>query len=334
MGTMGSELPFVATEQPNRQQASAEPQAPQPVPANITIPASIKQSSLRVGDEVACHRCSKCNAPFEEFSEEELGLCIVIISTFVHREPALAATMLPEILRCNAKYVYCIIILNPFVNLRSFNNRWAGSTTYTWQMGSNLYVPGEVGAIARQFLRCLLHQLTPNKVFIQLFQTQVPEEMKQSFFKTMASALTDFVELTPAAPLQLLLESLNEQKQLSPAQIAMILPNVACYFECLPPLDLSAQIWSPLFTQLEIFCARLILVLPLLNGNPAHSNSLLRIMASSNRVSALQLASCRSSILEAFAKVLLYIVQHWAGFDYKHIVELCHLAFRSFIKVT
>ncbi|XP_057379206.1 protein unc-79 homolog [Daphnia carinata] len=312
MGTMGSELPFVATEQSNRQQAPAEPQAPQPVPANITIPASIKQSSLRVGDEVACHRCSKCNAPFEEFSEEELGLCIVIISTFVHREPALAAPMLPEILRCNAK--------------------WAGSTTYTWQMGSNLYVPGEVGAIARQFLRCLLHQLTPNKVFIQLFQTQVPEQMKQSFFKTMASALTDFAELTPAAPLQLLLESLNEQKQLSPAQIAMILPNVACYFECLPPLELSAGIWTPLFTQLEIFCTRLILVLPLLNGNPAHSNSLLRIMASSNRVSALQLAPCRSSILEAFAKVVLYIVQHWAGFDYKHIVELCHLAFRSFVK--
>ena len=201
-------------------------------------------------------------------------------------------------------------------------------------MGSNLYVPGEVGAIARQFLRCLLHQLTPNKVFIQLFQTQVPEDMKQSFFKTMASALTDFVELTPAAPLQLLLESLNEQKQLSPAQIAMMLPNMACYFECLPPLDLSAQIWTPLFAQLEVFCTRLILVLPLLNGNPIHSNSLLRIMGSSNRVAALQLAPSRSSILDSFAKILLYIIQHWAGFDYKHLVELCHLAFRSFNKVT
>jgi hypothetical protein len=200
-------------------------------------------------------------------------------------------------------------------------------------MGSNLYVPGEVGAIARQFLRCLLHQLTPNKVFIQLFQTQVPEEMKQSFFKTMASALTDFAELTPAAPLQLLLESLNEQKQLSPAQIAMMLPNVACYIECLPPLELSAQIWTPLFAQLEIFCTRLILVLPLLNGNPIHSNSLLRIMGSTNRVAALQLAPSRGSILDSFAKILLYIIQHWAGFDYKHLVELCHLAFRSFNKV-
>jgi len=65
---------------------------------------TIKQSSLRVGEDVVCHRCSKCNAPFEEFNEEELGLCIVILSTFIHREPSLAASMLPEILRCNAKY--------------------------------------------------------------------------------------------------------------------------------------------------------------------------------------------------------------------------------------
>ena len=89
--------------------------------------------------------------------------------------------------------------------------RLAGSTTYTWQMGSNLYIPGEVGSIARQFMRCILHQLTPNKVFIQLFQTQMPDPMRISFFKTMAQALTDFNELSPTAPLQFLLETLNQQ---------------------------------------------------------------------------------------------------------------------------
>jgi hypothetical protein len=106
MGTMGPEIPFLSTEQSNRQQQQPqiETPAPHPAPVNHAVHTPMKQSCLRVGDEVACHRCSKCNAPFEEFSEEELGLCIVIISTFVHREPALAATMLPEILRCNAKY--------------------------------------------------------------------------------------------------------------------------------------------------------------------------------------------------------------------------------------
>ena len=118
---------------------------------------------------MACHRCSKCNAPFEEFSEEELGLCIVIISTFVHRELALAGTMLPEILRCNAKvYVFSFfyketLYVQDFdliqLYLKQFStNRWAGSTT--WQMGSNLYVPGEVGAIARQLAGNENHKYT------------------------------------------------------------------------------------------------------------------------------------------------------------------------------
>lgn len=88
----------VVVDQPNRPQPLEPLVHPPAVP-----PAPVKQSCLRIGDDVACHRCPKCNAPFEEFSEEELGLCIVIISTFVHREPALAASMLPEILRCNAK---------------------------------------------------------------------------------------------------------------------------------------------------------------------------------------------------------------------------------------
>lgn len=98
--SVAPELPLVV-DQPARPTPITEPPT-QPAPV-ILVPTSIKQSSLRVGEDVACHRCSKCNAPFEEFSEEELGLCIVIISTFVHREPALAATMLPEILRCNSK---------------------------------------------------------------------------------------------------------------------------------------------------------------------------------------------------------------------------------------
>lgn len=208
--------------------------------------------------------------------------------------------------------------------------RWAGSTTYTWQTDSNLYVPGEVGSIARQFLRCILHQLTPNKVFVQLFQTQVPDQMKLSFFKTMAVALTDFSELSPVAPLQLLLESLNDQKQLSPTQIALMLPNMACYFECLP-LDLGVQMWTSLFNQLETFCTRLILVLPLLTGSPVQSNALLRLMTSSGRVASL-LSSSRN-IMDCFAKILLYIVQHWGGFDYKNLVELCHLSYRTFSKV-
>lgn len=193
-----------------------------------------------------------------------------------------------------------------------------------------MHIPGDVDSIARQFLRCVLHQLTPNKVFVQVFQTQVPEQIKQSFFKTMAVALTDFSELNPTAPLQLLLEVLNEQKQLSCSQITLMLPNMVTYMECLP-LDLGAQLWTPFVTQLEIFCTRLIIVLPLLSGNAAQSNALLKLMCTSCRV--LGQAGASRAVLDSFAKILLYIIQHWVGFDYKNLIELCHQSYRTFIKV-
>jgi len=64
-----------------------------------------------IRDESIDFRCSKCNAPFEEFSEEELGMCVIILSTFIHREPTLAASILPEILRFNSKQVYLIFCI-------------------------------------------------------------------------------------------------------------------------------------------------------------------------------------------------------------------------------
>lgn len=39
----------------------------------------------------------------EEYSDEELGLCVVILGTFIHREPSLAASLLPDILTIVAK---------------------------------------------------------------------------------------------------------------------------------------------------------------------------------------------------------------------------------------
>lgn len=43
-------------------------------------------------------RCPECGLIKEEYSDEELGLCIIVLGTFIHREPAIAAPLLPEIL--------------------------------------------------------------------------------------------------------------------------------------------------------------------------------------------------------------------------------------------
>lgn len=64
-------------------------------------------------EELMYERCSRCGHVLEQFSEEEIGMCIIILGTYVHREPALAAPILPEMLRLVSKY--------------------AGLTTYQWQ---------------------------------------------------------------------------------------------------------------------------------------------------------------------------------------------------------
>jgi len=53
---------------------------------------------------IIIYRCSDCGTRKEEYSDDEIGLCIVLLGTFVHRSPSVAACLLPEILTVLAKY--------------------------------------------------------------------------------------------------------------------------------------------------------------------------------------------------------------------------------------
>lgn len=63
----------------------------------------MKQSAKRIGEECVKERCSECGTVREMYSDEEVGLCIVTLGTFIHREPGLAAPLLPDILSVVAK---------------------------------------------------------------------------------------------------------------------------------------------------------------------------------------------------------------------------------------
>jgi hypothetical protein len=65
--------------------------------------AGMRQSSFRVGDDCIQDRCGDCGAVIESFNNEELGLCIVALETFIHKEPSLAAPLMPEILKAVAR---------------------------------------------------------------------------------------------------------------------------------------------------------------------------------------------------------------------------------------
>ncbi|XP_049954031.1 protein unc-79 homolog [Schistocerca serialis cubense] len=263
----------------------------------------LKQSSFRTGDECVYERCSECGLVKEEYSDEEMGLCIIILGTFIHREPALAAPLLPEILSIVSK-----IALN---------------ATYPWQAETNIYLPGGAISVAHQFLRCVLHQLAPNGVFVQMFQTNVEEHLRMQFFKSVTQALLDFPELNVLAPLQLLLEALNARKSLPSENLGTVLWNVACYLDCLPA-EAGAGLWGGLLSQLELLLRRLSLGLSVL-PDPA---PLLRIASAALRAPGI--TTCKG-LLDPFSKVVSFAIQNHA-IKYNSLFDLCYLCNRAFTR--
>ncbi|KAG9433958.1 protein unc-79 isoform X9 [Apis mellifera carnica] len=224
--------------------------------------------------------CSECGTIKEEYSDEELGLCIINLGTFIHREPSLAAPLLPEILRVVTK-----VALNAM---------------YPWQSETNMHLPGGAISVAHQFLRCVLHQLAPNGVFLQMFQTHLNESTRMQFFKSVTQALVDFNELNPIAPLQLLLEALNAKKSLPMERLPIILFNIACYLDCLPletGLSPGATTWSGLLAQFDGLFRRLVLMLSSIED----TTPLLRIMISLLKVPGIQLKDIGGSLPNTIA---------------------------------
>ena len=83
---------------------------------SLSSKRSTSQSTANVTqspEDLVYERCSRCGHVLEQFSEEEIGMCIIIMGTYVHREPSLAAPILPEMLRLVSKF--------------------AGLTAYHWQ---------------------------------------------------------------------------------------------------------------------------------------------------------------------------------------------------------
>ncbi|XP_060537394.1 protein unc-79 homolog isoform X2 [Cylas formicarius] len=267
----------------------------------------VKQSSFRIGDECMRERCSECGMAREIYSDEEIGLCIVALGTFIHREPGIAAPLLPDILSIVAKV--------------------ATNTSYPWQKESNIHLPGGAVSVAHQFLRCVLHQLAPNGIFIQMFQTKVPEHIRLQFFKSVIQALVDFNELNSIAPLQILLETLNSKKTLPIEIMPIILHNMALYLNCLPletSLGSTTPMWGTVLQQLEILYRKLVFLLNVLED----VTPLLTIMTC---IFKLPLITQFKAILEPFSKMLSYAIQ-FQNLKYNVLAEICYLCNKAFTK--
>uniref|UniRef100_A0A182N8V5 Protein unc-79 homolog n=1 Tax=Anopheles dirus TaxID=7168 RepID=A0A182N8V5_9DIPT len=261
-----------------------------------------KSSSLRVGDECICLRCTECGAVKEEYTDEEMGIMLIVLGTFIHREPSLGAPFLPEILTIVSR-----ISLHP---------------TFPWRCESLTHLPGGSQSVAHQFIRCVLHQLAPNGVFYQVFLTQKDEITRKRFYRSVSNSLNDFSELNPTSPIQMLAETLNAKKTLPIDLLPVIFRNLAEYLQCVPIDCIAGSVWLPVIQALDSLLRRVILIL----GNVSGSEHLLDIM-----VALLKVPQLSKSILEPFSKVISYAIQN-LHLTQKVLVEICSLSGRAFAK--
>ncbi|XP_053330696.1 protein unc-79 homolog isoform X1 [Spea bombifrons] len=245
-------------------------------------------------------KCHDCGAILEEYDEETLGLAIVVLLTFIHLSPDLAAPLLLDIMQSVG--------------------RLASSTSFSNQAES-MMIPGNAAGVAKQFLRCVFHQLAPNGIFSQLFQSNIKDG---SFLRTLATSLMDFNELSSFAALSQLLEGLNNKKNL-PAGGAMLrcLENIATFMEALP-MDSPSNLWATICNQFQTFFTKLPSVLPL----KCSLDSSLRIMICLLKIPT---SNATRSLLEPFSKLLSFVIQNGI-FTLAYLVELCGLCYRAFTK--
>lgn len=195
--------------------------------------------------------------------------------------------------------------------------------TFPWQFESSTHLPGGSTSIAHQFLRCVLHQLAPNGVFVQVFQTQANESQRRKFFRSVAQALMDFTELNPTQPVQLLAENLNSKKQLPIDTLPLTLRNLSEYLQCVSMDGLGPGAWTVAIQGIETLFRRLVLLLPTLEDGAVH---LLTIM-----VSILKIPGVIKGVLDPFSKILSYAIQN-LPIKHKVIHDLCYLNNRAYGK--
>ncbi|CAH1792396.1 unnamed protein product [Owenia fusiformis] len=259
-----------------------------------------KAMQARYSDQTIVDRCPECMAVLEQYDEDTISLAITVCATFVHREPSLAVPMLLDMLQSIG--------------------RVASQHLYPWQTDCSLVVPGNCVSVARQFLRCVLHQLAPNGIFVQIFQSNVEEGM---LMKTIANALMDFNELNCYAPLQLLLEGLNAKKTLPSESIMLLLTNLAEYMDCIT-LESSTPIWANILAHFDSFFRRLPGTLPC----PCDMTPVLRIITAVLKIPGI---TSVKGILEPFSKLLSFTIQN-CTFKMQELMDICSLCSRAFTK--
>ncbi|KAM6961265.1 protein unc-79 homolog [Aplochiton taeniatus] len=269
-------------------------------PSTVSMFVPAPEEFIDEQPTIMSDRCRDCGAVLEEYDEETLALAVVVLSMFTHLSPDQAAPLLLDIMQSVGRLASC--------------------ANFSGQAESML-IPGNAAGVAKQFLRCVFHQLAPNGILPQLFQSNIKDS---NFLRTLAMSLIDFNELSSVTALNQLLEGLNNKKNL-PAGGAMLhcLENIATFMEALP-MDSPSNLWTTICNQFQTFLAKLPGVLPL----KCPLDSSLRIIICLLKIPT---TSATRSLLEPFSKLLSFVIQY-SVFSLSHLVELCGLCYKAFNK--
>ena len=274
-----------------------------------------KQSQLRIGEDTVIDRCSFCGAITEKYTESELSLSLVVINTFVHRDPQLAAPILPEI----------FIVAS----------RIARTPLYSWESeGSLTVIPGNPRSVARQFLRVCLQQLSTNGVFPLLFQLDLADDQRKLFYSTIVSCLHDFTDLSPTVPVQLFFENIDDSKHTLNQSLTNNLPNLICYLSFIQYDHTIA--WSSVFGPLESFFRSLSLLTVSKDGKPEKMEdgglpNICDVMKLTVFTMKMNGINSHRSILEPISKVISYAIQ-FCTFNFQDLVDICYYCNKAFTK--
>lgn len=90
----------------------------------------------------------------------------------------------------------------------------------------------------------------------------IAERQRKKYFKSIARALIDFIELNPTSPVLLLMESLNSKKTLPMETLPITLRNMGEYLNCVPiEAGISGSLWAPVLQGIDTLFRRLVLLL-------------------------------------------------------------------------
>ncbi|KAF5404406.1 hypothetical protein PHET_02132, partial [Paragonimus heterotremus] len=268
--------------------------------------SNVALTSAAATAALTTERCPWCHQILERYDESTLGLGMLCLATFVHREPGLAAPYLRDMLLTAA--------------------RLANTTLYSWQSNqTHIIVPGNVCSIARQFLRCTMYNLAPNGLFPQLFQTPISDDQ---FFKCIISVLVDFEDhMSFFQPVLMLLEAMNKRKNLPTDTLPVLLENLANYLEYLPNLTDDVKVnhfiasgWTDIIGPVEVFLRKLAITVPV----PSNLATTVRIMTYILRS---PVASNFKTLPDTFSVILRLIVEN-VHFRLSNVIELCSLSNR------